>query len=93
MALGSLLQRLREGGSELNSAALLCVVLQAHAALSAAPESFAALAGLMGGQPLHPILQVCLVALRFVCPTSRLQRAPISTSWFRGTRLSFGDAG
>lgn len=57
-ALGSLLQQLRDRGSELNSAVLMCAILQAHTALCETPESFAALMGRMQSDCHHPILQV-----------------------------------
>ena len=67
LAISALLQRLRERGSELNSAPLMRVLLLAHAQLSVSPESFAALAGRLSSQPHHLILQA---STRPACSTN-----------------------
>lgn len=57
-ALALMLQQLRLNGSDLNSATLMRSIMQAYFLLATAPESFCAVAGQMGSQPRHPLLQV-----------------------------------
>jgi len=76
MALGAMLERLRGQSCELNSGGLMRALLHAYAGIATSPESFAAVIGQMGGEPHHPLLQVCCCGVTRVTQAQGVSVSP-----------------